>query len=60
MSSLGKIKQHATYENKRKKKKQRGNIIKNGQPRDTGNIGYTRNKTKTNKIKKTTTQKLKR
>jgi len=31
--------------------------IKNGQPRDTGNIGYTRHRTKT--IKKNTTQKTK-
>ncbi len=27
--------------------------IKSGQSRETGNIGYTRHKTKTNKIKKT-------
>ena len=31
--------------------------IKNGQPRDTGNIGYTRHRTKT--ITKNTTQKTK-
>ena len=33
--------------------------IKNGQSRDTGNIGYTRHRTKTNKTK-STTQKTKR
>jgi len=29
-------------------------VIKNGQSRDTGNIGYTRHRTKTNKTKNTT------
>jgi hypothetical protein len=28
-------------------------VIKNGQSRDTGNIGYTRHRTKTNKTKNT-------
>jgi hypothetical protein len=37
----------------------RDNQIKNGQSRETGNIGYTRHKTKTNKNKKTTSHKTK-
>ena len=38
--------------NKRSRKPKRA--IKNGQTRDTGNIGYTRYRTETNKDKKTT------
>jgi hypothetical protein len=34
--------------------------IKNGQSRNTGNIGYPRHRTKTNKIKKNPTQKIKK
>ena len=34
--------------------------IKNGQSRNTGNIGYPRHRTKTNKIKINPTQKIKK
>jgi len=34
--------------------------IKNGQSRDTGNVGYTRHRTKTNKKKNKKTQKTKK
>ena len=41
-----------TQDTERRQTKQ--GAIRNGQPRDTGNIGYTRHRTKTNKTKNTT------